>query len=67
MSEDFEKYAKELSEKVANIPPCNLHIMEERGIKINKTEMSSVLDELQSFADGGLSDLKKYEEWLKNK
>jgi len=66
MSEDFEKYAKELSERVANIPPYNVHMMEERGIQLNKTEMLSVLDDLQSFVDGGISDLKKYEKWLED-
>ena len=64
MSEDFEKYAKELSEKVANIPPYNLHMMEERGINLDKPEMRSVLNDLQSFVDGGLSELKNYEKWL---
>ncbi len=65
MSRDFEKYAKELSDKVEHIPPYDVHMMEKDGY-LDRSEMLAILGDLQSFLDNEVSNLPKYEQWLED-
>lgn len=67
MSKDFsfEEYAKKLSEKVANIPPKEKHIMEIEST--NDNDLKKVLEDLKYFLNNDLLDFQKYECWLEDK
>lgn len=67
MSYSFEEYAKKLQEKVANIPPCEKHIMKKRGNLPLSEELDGLLDELEAFSKFDLAEFENYEKWLEGK
>lgn len=69
MSDKMQEYANKLKEKVANIPPQDLHIMkEEKTFKQEnfQSEMKKVLGDFDDFLACDLLDFQKYEKWLED-
>ena len=69
MSDKMQEYANKLKEKVANIPPQDLHIMkEEKNFKQEnfQSEMKKVLGDFDDFLACDLLDFQKYEKWLED-
>ncbi len=64
MSKDFEEYAKALKEKVENIYPTYLHIMNKKGNMSLEDELLSAINELKVFEQVDLADFQNYEKWL---
>lgn len=64
---DFEEYAARLAEKIANIPPCDEHIMPEVEYRPLDIRLMETLSELDEFTKCDLADLEKYEKWIEGK
>lgn len=65
----MQEYANSLKEKVANIPPQDLHIMkEEKTFKQDNFQdnIQHVLEDLNDFLACDLLDFQKYEKWLED-
>ncbi len=58
----LEKCAKQLSQKVANIPPKSSHKMELEDYQ--NFDFQEVLKDLESFLNSDLMDFESYEHWL---
>lgn len=63
MSNEFKKYAKELSKKVANIDVCENHKINKRLLSKNKDILNNLNDLENSFI-ADWSSLTEYEDWL---
>lgn len=64
MSREFNKYAKELSKKIANIPTGKYHKMPKKAKAYNGEHLEETLSLLEKSLETDLLTLTKYEEWL---